>query len=135
MKHLIIAILLVASPALGTVYRWNDSAGIAHYTNREYDIPDRYKSRAKPLYPEATDPRPGSSAGSGEQKSPESVPPPAAAVRQPAPARAARQQTPATAARQQAPPPIVKVQPINAETKAEKRARRERERAQDGEHE
>jgi hypothetical protein len=34
---------------------WKDSAGIAHFVNKEYDVPDRYKAKAKALYPEAAD--------------------------------------------------------------------------------
>ncbi len=119
MKSLIIAILLVSSPAFGTVYRWNDSAGIAHYTNREYDIPDRYKSRAKALYPEAGDSRTGSPAGSGEQKTPNVPPAPVAAVQQPAP-------TPSAVVQQQAPAPVVEAQPKNVSARAARRAKRER---------
>ena len=48
-------VILVASPAQCMVYMWSDSAGIAHYTNKEYDIPARYKAKAKALYPEAAD--------------------------------------------------------------------------------
>jgi hypothetical protein len=37
------------------VYMWKDSTGTPHYTNKEYEIPDRYRARAKALYPEAGD--------------------------------------------------------------------------------
>jgi len=47
--------MLVSSPAQGMVYMWRDSAGIAHYTNKEYDVPSRYKANVKTLYPEASD--------------------------------------------------------------------------------
>lgn len=52
------ALTLFASSAHCLVYMWKDSAGIAHYTNKEYDIPDRYKPKVRALYPEATDARP-----------------------------------------------------------------------------
>ena len=53
--NIVVAVVLVASPALSMVYMWRDAAGITHYTNKEYDIPASYKARAKALYPEATD--------------------------------------------------------------------------------
>lgn len=37
------------------VYMWKDSAGNTHYANKEYDIPARYKSKTKVLYPDAAD--------------------------------------------------------------------------------
>jgi hypothetical protein len=55
MKIMMVGVMLMASPAQGMVYMWRDSAGIAHYSNKEYDIPDRYKAKAKALYPEAAD--------------------------------------------------------------------------------
>jgi hypothetical protein len=54
-KILMVGVMLMASPAQGMVYMWRDSAGIAHYSNKEYDIPARYKAKAKALYPEAAD--------------------------------------------------------------------------------
>lgn len=45
----------MASPAQSMVYMWRDSAGIAHYTNKEYNIPTRYKAKVKALYPEPSD--------------------------------------------------------------------------------
>lgn len=55
MKIMIVGVMLTTSPAQGMVYMWRDSAGIAHYTNKEYDVPARYKAKAKVLYPEASD--------------------------------------------------------------------------------
>ena len=55
MKSLLVALIFVASPAFGTVYSWTDSQGIAHYTNKEYEIPARYKSRVKARFPEANE--------------------------------------------------------------------------------
>lgn len=37
------------------VYSWTDSAGIAHYTNKEYEIPLRYRAKVKARYPEQGD--------------------------------------------------------------------------------
>jgi hypothetical protein len=55
MNIILLGVMLMSSPAQGMLYMWRDSAGIAHYTNKEYDIPERYKARAKAFYPEATD--------------------------------------------------------------------------------
>lgn len=55
MNIMMVWTVLVASPALGMVYLWRDSAGVAHYTNKEYTTPFRYKAKAKVLYPEASD--------------------------------------------------------------------------------
>lgn len=52
---LILTVTLSASPAQCTVYTWRDTSGIDHYTNREHEIPARYRTMAKPLYPEPGD--------------------------------------------------------------------------------
>ena len=54
-KIILLGVMLISSPAQGMLYMWRDSAGISHYTNKEYNIPERYKARAKAFYPEATD--------------------------------------------------------------------------------
>lgn len=62
MKVIVAGVMLAASPVHGAVYMWRDSAGVAHYTNKEYDVPERYRAKAKVLYPEASDsgtPQPG----------------------------------------------------------------------------
>lgn len=51
----ILFLLLLTSPANGMVYSWTDSAGIAHYTNKEYEIPLRYRNKVKARYPEPGD--------------------------------------------------------------------------------
>lgn len=53
---LLVVWMFLESPALGMVYSWTDSSGIKHYVNREYEIPARYRARAKALYPEPSDP-------------------------------------------------------------------------------
>jgi len=54
MKRLLaIMLLMLASSAQADIYTWKDSRGIVHYTNKEYEIPARYKARAKPLNIEA----------------------------------------------------------------------------------
>jgi len=49
MKKLLIIFLLLASSAYGEIYTWKDSRGTAHYTNSEYEIPERYRAKAKVL--------------------------------------------------------------------------------------
>jgi hypothetical protein len=56
LKNGVLLILIVfASPSYGMVYTWVDSVSVAHYTNKEYEIPARYRAKAKALYPEAGD--------------------------------------------------------------------------------
>lgn len=57
MKRIAVAafVLVMSSTAYGMVYRWTDSVGIRHYTNKEYEIPERYRKKAKALYPESGD--------------------------------------------------------------------------------
>lgn len=50
MKKLLLASLVVASTAHGGIYTWTDSRGVAHYTNSEYDIPQRYRAKARIMY-------------------------------------------------------------------------------------
>lgn len=57
MRTIILSAILIAAPAHGMVFMWRDSAGVNHYTNKEHEIPARYRAKAKPLYPEATDAR------------------------------------------------------------------------------
>jgi hypothetical protein len=52
---LVLFVVVLSSPAHGMVYTWTDSAGVAHFTNREYEIPARYRAKVKFLYPEQTD--------------------------------------------------------------------------------
>jgi hypothetical protein len=49
---LILFMLLLSAAAHGMVYCWNDSGGIMHYTNKENEIPARYRAKARPLYHE-----------------------------------------------------------------------------------
>jgi hypothetical protein len=48
-------LLMVAASADCIVYIWKDKAGTVHFTNKEYEIPPRYRSRVKVLYPEQAD--------------------------------------------------------------------------------
>lgn len=47
--------LLLISPAYAMVYSWTDSVGITHFTNKEYEIPLRYRAKVKARYPEQGD--------------------------------------------------------------------------------
>lgn len=68
-------ILFFSSPAYGTVYSWRASNGIVHYTNKEYEIPARYRAKAKALYNEF-----GSTPSHGVQQAIQNIPPPSGAV-------------------------------------------------------
>ena len=54
-KYVLLLLMMVSAPAYGMVYTWTDSAGITHFTNKEYEIPARYRARVKARYPEQTD--------------------------------------------------------------------------------
>lgn len=48
MKLLVfLALLVAASAASAEIYSWRDARGTTHYTNSEYEIPARYRSRVK----------------------------------------------------------------------------------------
>jgi hypothetical protein len=49
MKKVLIILIFLASSAHGEIYTWKDSRGTAHYTNSEYEIPERYRAKAKVL--------------------------------------------------------------------------------------
>ena len=50
MKMFILVLILCGTtPAWCEIYTWKDKGGTAHFTNSMYDIPDRYRSRAKLL--------------------------------------------------------------------------------------
>jgi hypothetical protein len=55
----VLVVLALASSAYGMVFSWTDSAGIKHFTNKRDEIPERYRAKAKPLYPEQADALPG----------------------------------------------------------------------------
>ena len=120
LKNILPALLLGAVPAHGMIYMWKDSAGIAHYTNKEYDVPARYKAKAKAMYPEASDAgtvQPGNAAAS------------AAPPVQPAPPPVTVNQNtkPATPPDVRPAPPPAQVTNIPPKT-PERRGRRQRER-------
>jgi len=55
----ILLALVLASSADGMVFSWTDSSGVKHFTNKRDEIPERYRTKAKPLYPEHADMLPG----------------------------------------------------------------------------
>lgn len=54
-SFLVLFVLLQSLPVHAMVYTWTDSAGVAHYTNKDYEVPSRYRAKAKSLYPEQGD--------------------------------------------------------------------------------
>ena len=72
-RAVVITLLLVLAPAAhGAIFGWTDSEGTKHYTNRESDIPPRYRAKAKLLYLE-----PGDSQAPPQTAQPQASPPPA----------------------------------------------------------
>jgi hypothetical protein len=49
MMKALILLLLVATTVHGEIYRWTDGRGTVHYTNSEYEIPDKYRKRSAVL--------------------------------------------------------------------------------------
>lgn len=118
MKVIVAGVMLAASPVYGAVYMWRDSAGVAHYTNKEYDVPERYRAKAKVLYPEASDsgtPQPGT------------VTVPAAPVAQP-PAATNQGAGPTVQPVTRSTPPVTQIESTPPKT-PEPRNRRRRERS------
>lgn len=79
---LVMVVMLPASPVNALVYIWRDSAGILHYTNKEHEIPERYKARSKAIYPEAGDSAPNQRTNQSVQAKPDEQPPAPASVPQ-----------------------------------------------------
>jgi hypothetical protein len=50
-----VLLVCVFSPVYGMVYTWTDVGGVIHFTNKEYEVPTRYRPRTKVLYPEQGD--------------------------------------------------------------------------------
>lgn len=48
-------VLVLSSSAYGAIFGWTDSEGTAHYTNRESEIPPRYRDKAKLMVHEPSD--------------------------------------------------------------------------------
>jgi len=86
MKYVLMALLFAASSAHGMIYTWKDAVGVAHYTNNAHEIPDRYRARAKALYPEAGDAPSAQKDMPVQQRTSEAQPPPAQQVNSAPPA-------------------------------------------------
>jgi hypothetical protein len=83
MKRLLVLMLLIqASGVRADIYTWTDARGIAHYTNKENEIPERYRIKAKPLHLEAVELTPQQGTTSQPQGTPAA---PQAAPSNPAP--------------------------------------------------
>lgn len=74
MKKLLLASLVIASTAYGGIYTWTDSRGVAHYSNSEYDIPLRYRAKARVMYQGQTTTSPQQS-GQNQPGNPAGQPP------------------------------------------------------------
>ncbi|MDR3578645.1 MAG: hypothetical protein P4L44_01640 [Oryzomonas sp.] len=76
MKRLLVVMLLMqASGVRADVYTWTDVRGTAHYTNKEYEIPVRYRPKAKPLHLEAVEPGSAPASQQGTPSQPQGTPP------------------------------------------------------------
>ena len=113
MKELVaVLLLLVASTAYGEIYTWKDARGTLFYTNSLYEIPARYRARAKLLDVATGKKVPIGAAQPAGPAGPAGTPPPQAAtgqaaMPQPAPAQAPPQASPA----QQRPEQATQAQP------------------------
>ncbi|MDD2734424.1 MAG: hypothetical protein PHF56_10825 [Desulfuromonadaceae bacterium] len=92
-KAILLLLTLLSSPAYGMVYSWTDAVGVEHYTNKEYEIPARYRAKVKARYPEPGD------AGVYTQN----MEPPQPKVEGPLPATAPNRPIPSQAAGKSAP--------------------------------
>lgn len=104
MKKLLILLLFLTSSAYGEIYTWTDSKGTKHYTNSEYEIPERYRKKAKVLDLGLGPKTDGGQAQPGAAAAPQASTPTMPAPQSAAPASPAPQ--PAAAA-----PPTVRPEP------------------------
>jgi hypothetical protein len=74
MKKLVLLLLCFASAAYGEIYTWKDARGTLFYTNSLYEIPARYRSRAKLLDVATGKKKPISAAQPGAQPGPAGAP-------------------------------------------------------------
>ena len=49
MKRILVLLAFLASSAHAEIYTWTDSRGVAHYTNKLDEVPDRYRAKVKSL--------------------------------------------------------------------------------------
>jgi hypothetical protein len=74
MKRLVLLLLCFASAAYGEIYTWKDARGTLFYTNSLYEIPPRYRSKAKLLDVATGKKRPISATQSGTPAGPTGTP-------------------------------------------------------------
>jgi len=89
---------LLSAPCTAAIYLWKDSAGNAHYTNKDYEIPERFRSQVKILYPDTANSAPNQQGVPAEQQRPteqiEQVAAPQAPLATSTPERLQHQQKP-----------------------------------------
>src|SRR5512144_3160515 len=115
MKRMLVLLVFVATAAYGEIYKWTDSRGTAHFTNRMDEIPVRYRAGAKPLN-YGDEPQGGTAA-----RQPGSQPQPARPENNPVP-----QSGGVTQSQQQAPLPSVLRPEGTGQKREERRFRRNR---------
>lgn len=77
MKKLLVLLIFTASYAHAEIYTWTDRGGTKHYTNSIYEIPEKYRAKAKTLdlgIVEKNDNTAGQQPGSQQQPNPPSAP-------------------------------------------------------------
>jgi hypothetical protein len=107
-------LIFLASPVHAMVYTWTDAGGVTHFTNKEYEIPARYRARTKARYPEQSD-------SSAPQQTLQTTQAGAAAQPQSSPAMQAKPLEPKTMQPAIAPPP--RKTPTDKESRRAKRSR------------
>lgn len=118
---LLLLLVFLASPVHAMVYTWTDVGGVTHFTNKEYEIPARYRARTKARYPEQSD-------SGAQQQTVQTAPQAGSAALAPAPP------PPAPAPQTKPEAPVKTTQPVIAPApqkittdRAERRAKRVRE--------
>jgi hypothetical protein len=71
---LLLCVLVLPSTVHGMVFSWTDPVGITHFTNKEYEIPARFRVKAKQLYPEQSDTAVSPQSGSTPSPKPDTQP-------------------------------------------------------------
>ena len=94
MKKLVILLLCFASAAYGEIYTWKDARGTLFYTNSLYEIPARYRSKAKLLDVATGKKMPISATQSGVQAGTPGTPAAPAPIQQPVAQQPPTQQPP-----------------------------------------
>jgi hypothetical protein len=69
-------ILILSSNTHDMIYLWTDVNGVTHYTNKDYEIPDRYRRTVRLLYNREVEDRPSGTGKPERQKDPDADPRP-----------------------------------------------------------